>query len=248
MNLEKNYTNCKKNVYIDAGNQLLKIGYADNGEWIIKKIPNSQLDSDFSTLLSQFNYTKIYWCSVCKDSTTFLKSFFNHNNIPNTQIAAKDFNGKLLINPNININEVGVDILAFSYYIKLEPKTLGLSFGTATVAIYYNMQLEGAIIGSDFINSYDYLNKILGINNKDIKMQDDFGTDTIEAINGAKYFMINGFINELLNSNATIEQIIISGGNRRIFDLYKNKYNKKITIIDEIVLKGLFYLIESKKY
>ncbi len=245
MNSEKNFTNKSQNLYIDAGNQLLKVGYQVNDKWIIKKIPNTALKDEFAQTLSSFRYTKIYWASVCKTSTTFLNSFFTQHHIDNNQITASDFQGKLLINDKIDINEVGVDILAYCYYIRLQPKTLALSFGTATVAIYYNMQLEGVVIGTDFVNSYSYLDDILGIDGHHVMMQDDFGTNTIDAVNGAKYYMVNGFINELL-ANKTIEQIYVSGGNKNIFNIYKNINHKHIEIVDEIVLKGLEAFINRK--
>ncbi len=238
MTSEKNYTNSNKNLYMDAGNQLLKIGYQVNDEWIIKKIPNKDLeDKTLEEVLSSFSFNKIYWGSVCKNTTTFLSNFLKKHKLDNHQITPSDFNGQLLLNDSININEVGVDILGFCYFIKQEQHVLGISFGTATVAIDYNMQLEGVIIGPDFFNSYSFLDNILGIDPYEIKMHDDFGTNTRDAIDGSKYFMLNGFINQLL-MNRNYNKIFISGGNKRIIELYKNIYNKEICLIDEIVLQG----------
>ncbi len=120
----------------------------------------------------------------------------------------KQLQNHILLNPEIDINEVGVDILGFSYYIRLEPHALGLSFGTATVAINYNGQLDGVVIAADFFNSYNYLDSILGIDSNQLVMFDDFGRNTIDAINGAKYFMINGFVNQML-LNRGIKKIYV---------------------------------------
>ncbi len=246
MNSEKNYINNTPNLYIDAGNQLLKVGYQINDEWIIEKIPNHQLGDIFFDTIKKFQFLTVYWCSVCKTSTSFLTQYFKKNKIDNYQVTAKDFIGKLVINDQIDIHEVGVDILCYCYYIKLQPKTLAISFGTATVAIYYNLGLEGVVIGADFNRSYDNLHSILGIDGNQVMMHDDFGINTSDAINGAKYFMLNGFVNEML-ADQDIDQIYVSGGNKSIFNIYKNKYNKHLEIVDEIILKGLSLFIQTEK-
>ncbi len=245
MNLDKNSTN--KNLYMDAGNQLLKIGYQVDDVWIIKKIPNQTLDDvTLSEVLSTFSFHQVYWGSVCANSSSMLTKYFSDHDIKHVQITPQTFRNHLLLNDAVDLNEVGVDILGFCFYIKHEPHCLGISFGTATVVMEYNMQLDGVVIGPDFVNSYKFLDDILGINANHIIMHDDFGHNTMDAINGSKYFMLNGFVNQML-LNRDIQKIFVSGGNKQIFNIYKNIYNKEIVLIDEIVLKGYQKLIESIK-
>lgn len=244
MNSEKNYTNNKHILYMDAGNQLLKIGQLCDDTWKIERVPNQTLDAQgLKKILESFKFDMIYWGSVCKSTTDVLQQYFSDHQIANQQIVAQTFKNHILLHDVVDLNEVGVDILGFCYFIKNEPHALGISFGTATVAIEYNMQLDGVVIAADFFNAYSYLDKILGIDSNKIIMQDDFGRNTIDAINGAKYFMLNGFVNQML-LNRNINKIYVSGGNQKIFNLYKNIYQKEIITVDEIVLKGYQKLIE----
>lgn len=245
--------NAKKNIidlFIDVGNQLIKIGYIDsNGQWQIHRFLNRDLqDQPFNHYFKSLKINHIYLGSVVSNTTKFLVEYFKKNNFSFTIITNDLFAGKIILNKNININEIGTDILGFANYIKNETSpTLCLNFGTATVSMLYaNNKIEGVFIGPDFYNSYKYLYQILGV---DLRMEDGydkFGTNTIQSINGHKEYIINGFINEILKNYPKISKIVFTGGNRNIFYLYKNDKKIPIIEIDEAVLKGYYLLFFDK--
>lgn len=236
-----------KNVYLDIGNQLIKIGYYDKENCFqVKRISSKKIDlTELDKILNEINFKKIYIGSVVKNASKILEMHFKKQHYEYEFITNELFKEQIKLEKSIHLDEVGTDILGFCYYIKNKSKTLAINFGTATVAIYYDKMLNGVTIGTDFFNSYEDLLKILS---SEIPLEaiNKFGTNTNDAVNASKYFLINGFINEILKNYQNLNEIIFTGGSRRIFYLYKNITNIKITEIDEAVLLGYKQLIEDK--
>lgn len=231
-------------VFIDVGNQLIKIGYQNSKqEWIIHKLPthNSNAD-DFENLFNQLKINHIYMGSVVGDTTKSMKAYFDKKRIPYTIINNDQFIDSVNFEGPINLNEVGTDILGFAYLIKEYKNALAINFGTATVAIHYDQSIKGVCIGIDFFNSYYEFLKRIKID-VGLGTYSDFGMNTKDAIDSSRYFLINGFINEILKKYPTIKTIIYTGGNRRIFNSYINEKHLQIIEIDEAVIKGYKRLI-----
>lgn len=237
----------KNNVYLDIGNQLIKIGYFDNkNKWVIKRIPSKKIDiHKLDEILSEIKFEKIYIGSVVKNASKILEMHFKRKKINFEFITNDLFASDIKMDNSIHLEEVGTDILGFCYFIKDNTNTLAINFGTATVAIYYDKELKGVTIGTDFFNSYEELLKILS-SEIPLEKTNKFGTNTKDAVNGSKYFLINGFVNEILETFPNINKIIFTGGSRRIFYLYNNKFNKEIIEIDEAVLEGYRNIILDK--
>lgn len=249
MTSELNFTtkNNGTDVFIDIGNQLIKIGYLNvRNEWVINRLKTrSSTIDDFDSVFKKIHINKIYMGSVVLQTERFLVDYFDNNRIQYEIIHNELFCDELEFAKNIDLNEVGTDILGYAYLIKDHNNTLAINFGTATVAIHYNNEICGVSIGIDFFNSYrNFLNTInlpleLGIYKK-------FGINTKDAFNSSRYFLINGFINEMLKIEPSINKIIYTGGNRAIFAAYENIGNLEIIEIDEAVLKGYRELICKK--
>lgn len=231
-------------IFIDVGNQLIKIGYQNtNKEWIIQKLPthNSTVD-DFENVFNKLKIKHIHMGSVVGETTKSMKMYFEKKHYPYTIISNEQFVDSVNFEGPINLNEVGTDILGFAYLIKEYKNTLAINFGTATVAINFDQSIKGVCIGIDFFNSYDEFLKRIKLD-VDLGTYGDFGMNTKDAIDSSRYFLINGFINEILKKYPTIRTIIYTGGNRRIFNSYINEKHLQIIEIDEAVIKGYKRLI-----
>lgn len=233
-------------VFIDIGNQLIKIGYLNaRGGWVINRINtrNSTIQ-DFDNIFKKLHISKVYLGSVVIHMELYLIDYFDTNNIQYEIIHNELFCNKLKLAQNINLNEVGTDILGFSYLISDYKDVLAINFGTATVAIYYNNKICGVSIGIDFFNSYNNLMNTINLP-LELGIHKQFGVNTNEAFNSSRYFLINGFINEMLKLLPNIKTIIYTGGNRKIFDAYNNIHGLEIIEIDEAVIKGYKKLIDN---
>lgn len=246
MTSELNFTtkNNGANVFIDIGNQLIKIGYLNvRNEWVINRLKTrSSTIEDFDNIFKKLHINKIYLGSVVLQIKRFLIDYFDNNNIQYEIIYNELFRDELKLAQNIDLSEVGTDILGFAYLIKGYANTLAINFGTATVAIYYNNQICGVSIGIDFFNSYKNLLDTINLPLK-LGTYKKFGANTKDAFDSSRYFLINGFINEMLKTEPSINKIIYTGGNRGIFSAYENISSLEIIEIDEAVLKGYRELI-----
>lgn len=247
MNSEKNsikQTTAPLDIFIDVGNQLIKIGYLSlHQQWIVLKLPSKQCTvKDLDLVFNNLVIKHIYFGSVVSETTSLLIKYFTEHNYPHTLITNSFFINKVQFVDAINLAEVGTDILAFAYLIKEHKETIAINFGTATVAIYYNECIKGVSIGIDFFNSYHEFLKNIKLD-VDLGTYNGFGLNTKDAIDSSRYFLINGYINEILKKYPTVKTLIFTGGNRRIFNAYVNEKNIEIIEIDEAVLKGYKRLI-----
>ncbi|MGL4951512.1 MAG: type III pantothenate kinase [Mycoplasma sp.] len=238
----------EKNIFIDVGNQLIKIGHInDFGEWEITRLKTrGSTFQDLEDVFKKIKIKKIYLGSVVSDITKFLSDYFITNNISYELISNELFYKHIKFEQVIDINEVGTDILGFAYYIKDKKNTIAINFGTATVSIKYNQAISGVTIGIDFFNSYNAFLNMIKLNSE-LSTFPGFGFNTQDAINGSRHYLINGFINQMLLENPEVDTIVYTGGNRRCFNGYKNINNIKFIDVDEAVLKGYFQIISDSK-
>ncbi|MGL4947779.1 MAG: type III pantothenate kinase [Mycoplasma sp.] len=237
----------KKNVFIDVGNQLIKIGYInDFGEWHIDRVKTrGSTFEDLEAVFKAIDIEKVYLGSVVADITTFLSDYFKLNDIKFELISNEIFYEHIKFDQPIDINEVGTDILGFAYYIKDMKNAIAINFGTATVSIKYCQAICGVTIGIDFVNSYNAFLNMIKLNSE-LGSYPNFGFNTQNAINGSRYYLINGFINQMLLEHPEIDTIVYTGGNRKCFNGYNNVKNINIIEIDEAVLKGYYQVITDR--
>ncbi|MGL4950278.1 MAG: type III pantothenate kinase [Mycoplasma sp.] len=238
----------KKNIFIDVGNQLIKIGHInDFGEWEINRIKTrGSTFEDLESIFANLEIKKVYLGSVVSDITKFLSDYFVSKNISFELINNQLFYEHIKFDKPIDINEVGTDILGFAYYIKDNKNTIAINFGTATVSIKYNQAIAGVTIGIDFVNSYNAFLNMIKLNSE-LGSYPNFGFNTQDAINGSRHFLINGFINQMLDEHPEVDTIVYTGGNRKCFNAYVNTRNINLVNVDEAVLKGYYQILHDNK-
>ncbi|WP_436358521.1 type III pantothenate kinase [Mycoplasma sp. 480] len=243
-------------LYLDLGNSLLKIGFLNtNKELEIEKIPVDKIDENIlNSKLKEiknkgFFFINAYFSSVKPEKNIIIENVLKENNIKIHQIKNEVFKlTDLIISNQINLSEIGTDILLNAFYAAKQFKSaIIVSLGTATViSKIYKKEIEGVVIFpgiekglNSLFNSTSQINKI-NLNNKIDKA---IGTNTVDAlsigiING-NYFAIKGLIEQMNKENLPV---FFTGGNIKYL---KNKIKEKQNIIEEMVIKSLKLLAES---
>ena len=188
-----------------------------------KDLLNSYKNFDFVVIITH-KEKKIY-IDILKKSKVNFKIVTN-----------KDFENN--INPNIDINEIGVDILLASKYFKSSSGLIILN-GTSLVSIYIDngiIQLVTLGAGTSYQN--ELLNRILNLNDK-YNFEITNGTNTFDSICLNNYINIFGIINYFLKKKDNLK-IVLSGNNflnQNLNDILKISNN--IEVIENLVLKML---------
>ncbi|MBU3830740.1 MAG: hypothetical protein H9897_01065 [Candidatus Ureaplasma intestinipullorum] len=219
-------------IYVDIGNTNIKYLCKDKFDDI--KIIKSDIEN-FKNLLNSYKNFDFVVIITHKEKKIYIdilrKSKVNFKIVTN-----KDFENN--INPNIDINEIGVDILLASKYFKSSSGLIILN-GTALVSIYIDngiIQLVTLGAGTSYQN--ELLNRILNLNDK-YNFEITNGTNTFDSICLNNYINIFGIINYFSKKKDNLK-IVLSGNNflnQNLNDILKISNN--IEVIENLVLKML---------
>ena len=246
---------------IDNGNSFLKTSVYDQlgNEIAFYEIKNDAISLSFFQEI--FDHHKITKCYIGSVAPNLMNNVINLiKAISDCQIIiikAKDFCDELDLS-KFDLNELGVDILAYSLFLKKTyTKAIGICFGTALFAIgVSNSVLHGAIIlpqiesGLKQLEQNTELIKIdwKEMNNKNAYL--DFGYNTPTALISGINHAYNGIIMSICNyfyQTLKLNTLCITGGNsgKLIFD-QNNVKQTKVYWVKNAVIKGYAFLIFNK--
>ncbi|MGL5630630.1 MAG: type III pantothenate kinase [Mycoplasmoidaceae bacterium] len=248
-----------KSYIIDIGNSLIKIAYVDlNSKTIIEKKAFAtkkiiEKKKEIIKILKKYPDKEVFISSIAPKALNNLKKVINNDN---RIIIIKNDNFRDICNPKIDIDEIGIDILASSYKaLKVYNKSLVISCGTAIfISLNYNNKLDSVIIMPSIIKSFNNLSSTCElINNVSFNnFSEDFGTNTIESLSAGYFHMIQGTflsIFEYAYKKYGINDFIICGGNHKYILKLKQlksylQFNLDFSMVD-IVILGLIEKIKD---
>ena len=219
-------------IYVDIGNTNIKYLCKDKFDDI--KIIKSDIEN-FKDLLNSYKNFDFVVIITHKEKKIYI-DILRNSKVNFKIVTNKDFENN--INPNIDINEIGVDILLASKYFKSSSGLIILN-GTALVSIYIDngiIQLVTLGAGTSYQN--ELLNRILNLNDK-YNFEITNGTNTFDSICLNNYINIFGIINYFLKKKDNLK-IVLSGNNflnQNLNDILKISNN--IEVIENLVLKML---------
>ncbi len=221
-------------IYLDIGNSNIKL-LSKNTIKIYKST-----FSNFNKLIKKYNYCKwiIIITNINKDK--FI-DILNKNNIDYKNISYKNLKN-INLNEKIKIEEVGIDILLASQYLKNDTGVIIMN-GTYLVSI---LVIKSKITSVSIQLGVGVQSRICckSLNvNCELNYWKYIADNTLKSISLANYISIYGIIN-FYKQEYKISKFILTGNGFSNFDLnylISNKY--KIQIIDNLVLKMLQKLI-----
>ncbi|MGL5640478.1 MAG: type III pantothenate kinase [Mycoplasmoidaceae bacterium] len=245
-----------KILILDIGNSLIKISviYENKIEetYLFGTRNFNKWKNDIKNLLYKLDYNEAIIGSVVPSLNKKIESLFPENK-KIYFINNSDFNF-LKLDKEINIQNVGLDILAFSYYlIENSNNSIGISFGTAIFSVIIeNKKIMGVSILPSINKAFqDLKTNTELINDFEIKnIRKDFGFNTNECIESGYYHIIFGTINSMINyayDKYNVKDVFITGGNYR--NINKFEFDKKFNILnDQEQIVTLGYLLLYKNF
>ncbi|MGL5246370.1 MAG: type III pantothenate kinase [Mycoplasmoidaceae bacterium] len=244
-----------KILILDIGNSLIKISIINRNKiedtYLFGTRNFDKWKFDIKNLLHRLNYKEAIIGSVAPSINEKIQLLFPENKkiyfIKNSDFAF------LKSDKKIDIENVGLDILGFSYYlIENSANSIGISFGTAIFSIIIkNKKIMGVSILPSINKAFQDLTKNTElINNFKIEnIRKDFGFNTNECIESGYYHIIFGTINSMINyayDKYCIKDVFITGGNYR--NINEFKFDKKFNISnkqEQIVTLGYLLLYKN---
>ena len=238
-----------KLLIIDAGNTNLKASIFDikQREITNDQIKTKDLNSTFFSKL--IKGTKVDHCfigsvvpSYNKKISSILKNDFN---IESTFLKHKCF-AQVLNLKKFDLHEIGIDILAFSYFLQQTyKKALGVCFGTVMFAVAVdNKNLKGVIIApyvEQGIKNLANKAELIGHKSK-MKVNSsftNFGNTTDDALTSGVNNFYQGFCCNLVLNNKDFKTLCITGGNNEKIGLHPSLKNHcKEYRVNNAVLNG----------
>ncbi len=217
-------------IYLDIGNSNIKL-FVNNKLFLYKVTINR-----FIELIEK--YKSYDWIIIItnKHKKKFL-DLLNRNHINFKNIVSLDLNN-VLINKDININEIGVDILLASKYLNNKNGVIIIN-GTALISIYINnSRIESVSIQAGIAKQNNFLNSLLFLKNN-YKFSSKLATNTKQAIELGNFFNVSGIINYYCEKY-NIQYFVLTGNGFSQSDVdnfLSKKYN--IEYVDNLVLKML---------
>lgn len=217
-------------IYLDIGNSNIKL-FVNNKLFLYKVTINR-----FIELIEK--YKSYDWIIIItnRHKRKFL-DLLNRNHINFKNIVSLDLNN-VLINKDININEIGVDILLASKYLNNKNGVIIIN-GTALISIYVNnSRIESVSIQAGITKQNNFLNSLLFLKNN-YKFSSKFGTNTKKAIELGNFFNVSGIINYYCEKY-NIQYFVLTGNGFSQSDVnnfLSKKYN--IEYVENLVLKML---------
>ena len=217
-------------IYLDIGNSNIKL-FVNNKLFLYKVTINR-----FIKLIEK--YKSYDWIIIItnRHKGKFL-DLLNRNHINFKNIVSLDLNN-VLINKDININEIGVDILLASKYLNNKNGVIIIN-GTALISIYINnSRIESVSIQAGIAKQNNFLNSLLFLKNN-YKFSSKLATNTKQAIELGNFFNVSGIINYYCEKY-NIQYFVLTGNGFSQSDVdnfLSKKYN--IEYVDNLVLKML---------
>lgn len=217
-------------IYLDIGNSNIKL-FVNNKLFLYKVTINI-----FIELIEK--YKSYDWIIIItnRHKRKFL-DLLNRNHINFKNIVSLDLNN-VLINKDININEIGVDILLASKYLNNKNGVIIIN-GTALISIYVNnSRIESVSIQAGITKQNNFLNSLLFLKNN-YKFSSKFGTNTKKAIELGNFLNVSGIINYYCEKY-NIQYFVLTGNGFSQSDVdnfLSKKYN--IEYVENLVLKML---------
>ena len=240
-----------KVLIIDAGNTNLKASIYDENQ---REITNDEIrikdisSSFFSKLIKG---TKMDYCFIGSVVPSYNKKISN--------ILKKDFHvepvflknrcfSKVLDLRKFDLHEMGIDILAFAYYLQQTyKKALGICFGTVMFAIAVDKKILHGVIIAPYVESgiKHLANKAELISHKSkIQVNSsfvDFGLNTNDALTSGVNNFYAGFCSNLVLNYASkgFKSLCVTGGNNDKIGLHESfKKQCKEYRVKNAVLNG----------
>ncbi|WP_426461360.1 type III pantothenate kinase [Mycoplasma hafezii] len=232
----------QKIIVLDVGNTTVDLGIFDAQQNLhsAKKFNYSQLENellyflatelDFNSILVigyvNFSAYKI----IMNHITKFFQNIYVINDVRDWEFG---------LNPQIKIDEVGIDILASTEYAVSQGYFNSIIYllGSANVAIKIkNSILQGAVITPGLQNTFNGLiDNIYNLQNLkfDSVMTTDitnliFGTNTNQAIKIGLIRQLNSFVADFYDDNS---KIFITGGNAKFLNKEYTVYQDSFFVI-----------------
>ncbi len=217
-------------IYLDIGNSNIKL-FVNNKLFLYKVTINR-----FIELIEKYKYYDWIIIITNKHKKKFL-DLLNRNHINFKNIVSLDLNN-VLINKDININEIGVDILLASKYLNNKNGVIIIN-GTALISIYINnSRIESVSIQAGIAKQNNFLNSLLFLKNN-YKFSSKLATNTKQAIELGNFFNVSGIIN-YYSEKYDIQYFVLTGNGFSQSDVdnfLSKKYN--IEYVENLVLKML---------
>ena len=217
-------------IYLDIGNSNIKL-FVNNKLFLYKVTINR-----FIELIEK--YKSYDWIIIItnRHKGKFL-DLLNRNHINFKNIVSLDLNN-VLINKDININEIGVDILLASKYLNNKNGVIIIN-GTALISIYINnSRIESVSIQAGIAKQNNFLNSLLFLKNN-YKFSSKLATNTKQAIELGNFFNVSGIINYYWEKY-NIQYFVLTGNGFSQSDVdnfLSKKYN--IEYVENLVLTML---------
>jgi pantothenate kinase type III len=231
-------------IILDVGNTNIKMGIIENNIISdIKIYPNIEIEKFL--FMDIFFNKYIYISSNNKKILKKIIKFLKDNNIDYFLFENIFFKNKININEEIDIFELGIDILIYLYFFKRNnfKNHLGFSFGTSNFCLIYESELKGVIImpGKQLI-----INSIIDntdIKNIELKENMNLPINTSQSISNGLFHILYGSINSIIEEYK-FDKVYLTGGDINFIKNDKINSNQ-IIIIKEIVLKTILDIIND---
>ncbi|MCF0126266.1 MAG: type III pantothenate kinase [Clostridia bacterium] len=219
-----------KILIIDAGNTYLKASIFDEKQ---REMANDQIKTkelNHTFFLKLIKGSRIDHCfigsvvpSYNKKISSILKNDFN---IESTFLKNKCFS-KVLNLKKFNLHEIGIDILAFAYYLQQTyKKAIGVCFGTVMFAVAVDGKKLNGVIITPYVEQgiKNLANKAELIGHKSkIKVNSsftNFGKTTDDSLTSGVNNFYQGFCGNLVLNNRGFKVLCITGGNNEKIGLH----------------------------
>ncbi len=255
----------KNNIVVDIGNTNTKLSYCDFESEKIKDIiiiNNHQLDinvEEINLFINKYKYEKIVIGSVCQGvCDNLIDILVNKLSVDKKRIVNLNYKyfGDIYKDIQENPKDVGLDILALSYYLASQYKnSIGFCFGTVTfVTIVKNKKIKGVIIApsfySNFLSISQQVSMIDEIQIKNINKKS--GMNTKECLESGYFHTLNGFVSSVIdtmNKKQEFTHAVFTGG----VDFFAKNINKRNDIQfiykeKQLVTIGYMLAYKNKKY
>jgi pantothenate kinase type III len=226
---------------VDVGNTNTKFAFFQNNKLL--KIYLFPTHTQFSLNKISLNHSTIdqaYIGSVVPSlNKQLINKIYRTYRVKAALIKQTDFKTQFILH-KFNLNEMGMDILALSQFIKTKyNEGVGISFGTATFVVYVrNKTIYGAMIAPSIETGAKRLHdKTELIQSQTIaKLNMNLGFNTKTALQSGAFHMVDGFIDNVLlfaKQKYQINKAYITGGKLKEIKLLNKK---NIYFIDEAVV------------
>ena len=224
-------------IVLDIGHSYIKTYNSIDHQY--HKIDVNDLN-EFRIYLKQHIDQQFYIGNVNLSFKDKLEDLLKEVKVKYSYITHKDFEPCVKLDPQLDLYEIGLDILSIVYFVK-DSNYIFVNNGTALLYIKYSHQLDGVIISNNVLYNTDELLMKTNLKNhyQDIY---DFGKNTSDAISAGITFSFKQTLKFLANKY-DIRKIYVNGIDKQ----YLNDLNDfEIVSCQNTTLNGYIKLITDK--